>query len=170
MIPLDSPLWAKLKHAYGSASDVPKLLKQLSELPIKDDYQSEPYFTLWSSLCHQDDVFSASYAAVPHIIEAAFADPLRAPDDCFQLPACIEIARRSGRGHAIQDELKGAYFAALGRLPLLAAKAAEGEWSEERLLMVLAAIAAAKGQPDLSRVIMELDPDTIQEVLDSKFD
>jgi hypothetical protein len=57
MIDLDDPCWQKLSHAYGSAADIPELLRQLArETGRKPAYDSEPWFTLWSSLCHQGDV------------------------------------------------------------------------------------------------------------------
>jgi len=41
MISLDSPEWANLKHAYGNASDMPALLRQLETLPSSEG-NSEP--------------------------------------------------------------------------------------------------------------------------------
>jgi hypothetical protein len=70
MLPLDSPRWSELKHAYGFASDVPGLLSQLVAFPAEATYQDEPWFTLWSSLYHQGDIYPASFAAVPHIVAA----------------------------------------------------------------------------------------------------
>ena len=93
MIPLDSPRWSELEHAYGSAANIPSLLRQLESFPAGDDYKAEPWFTLWSSLYHQGDIFFASLAAVPHIIHVAASAPDRADYNFFLLPACIEIAR-----------------------------------------------------------------------------
>lgn len=68
MIELGDPRWEKLSHAYGSAADIPELLRQLAGATgPKIRYDSEPWFTLWSSLCHQGDVYDASYAALPHL-------------------------------------------------------------------------------------------------------
>src|SRR4051812_40379348 len=66
MLALDSPRWGELTHAYGEASDIPALLRRLKTAPPPTDYRSEPWFTLWSALCHQNDVYIASYAAIPH--------------------------------------------------------------------------------------------------------
>lgn len=52
LLPLDSPRWSELTHAYGSASDTPALLRQLASLP-RADGDAEPWFSLWSSLAHQ---------------------------------------------------------------------------------------------------------------------
>ena len=71
MLELDDPRWSELSHAYGGASDIPALLRQLAKSPRQQGTKEEPWFTLWSSLCHQGDAYSASYAAIPHIVEMA---------------------------------------------------------------------------------------------------
>jgi hypothetical protein len=119
---------------------------------------------LWSSLCHQGDVYTASYAVVPHIIRVLASAPTRAHWDFFLLPACIEIARASGRGPAISPELRDDYFAALQRIPALAAAAAEAHWDESFCRTVAAAVTVAKGQPTLGAAILELDSATIKEL------
>jgi hypothetical protein len=58
--------WKELTHAYGSAEDVPDLLAQLSP-----DSESEVWSELWSCLCHQGSVYSASFAALPALANAA---------------------------------------------------------------------------------------------------
>ena len=73
-LPLTSAKWAALTHAYGEASDIPDLLSELAEAEtLGNETADEPMFTLWSSLCHQDNVYPASFAAVPHLVEIAAA-------------------------------------------------------------------------------------------------
>ena len=74
-----------MEHAYGQASDIPPLLRQLQNLPGSEG-QSEPWFTLWSALAHQGDVFSASFAAVPHVIAALSTAPAKADVSFFLFP------------------------------------------------------------------------------------
>jgi len=45
----------------GSAADVPALLVALLAFP-KSEGQREPWFSIWSALAHQGDVYSASFA------------------------------------------------------------------------------------------------------------
>lgn len=78
MIELLSSQWSELSHAYGAASDIPKLLTQLEDYPEATDYRAEPYFSLWSALWHQGDVYTASFAAVPHILKACKLEPAKA--------------------------------------------------------------------------------------------
>ena len=101
VVPLNSKDWQTLTHAYGGASDVPELLAQLALNPKpKSDYRSEPWFMLWSSLCHQGTAYNASYAAVPHIVRICLTSDGPIDSSFFQLPACIEIARATGQGRA----------------------------------------------------------------------
>jgi hypothetical protein len=58
--------WTALEHAYGNAADVPALLDQLSPDP-----EASVWEELWSRLCHQGTVYSASFAALPALADAA---------------------------------------------------------------------------------------------------
>ena len=42
LLDLDDRRWAELTHAYGSAADIPPLLRQLREFPPATDYRAEP--------------------------------------------------------------------------------------------------------------------------------
>src|ERR1700741_1246542 len=114
MLDLDSSKWAELSHAYGAASDIPALLRQLDSLPAAEGKQ-EPWFSLWSALAHQGDVYSASFAAVPHVVRALASAPAAADSTYFQFPAWVEICR-SKNGMAVPEDLAPAYFDALSQL------------------------------------------------------
>lgn len=58
--------WTNLRHAYGSAGDVPDLLNSLTPDPA-----DEVWGELWSRICHQGSVYSASFAALPALADAA---------------------------------------------------------------------------------------------------
>ncbi|SRR5581483_12370704 len=100
MLPLDSKQWSELSDAYGGASDIISLLAELESLPPDLAPEAEPYFSLWSALCHQGDVDVGSYAAVPRIVRVMGTAPERVPMTLFLMVACIEIARAKGRGPA----------------------------------------------------------------------
>lgn len=61
--------WSQLSHAYGSADDIPVLLDRIASEP-SDERWSE----LWSALCHQGSVYSASFAALPWLAGVAGGD------------------------------------------------------------------------------------------------
>ncbi len=86
MLNLNSDQRGELEHAYGTAEDIPGLLEQHSQLP-EDDGKSAAWFPLWSALAHQGDVFSASFAAVPHIIDALSKSPEKAHESYSHFPA-----------------------------------------------------------------------------------
>ena len=158
MIALDSPRWSQLTHAYGTAEDIPQLLSQLESFPPHSDYRDEPWFSLWSALCHQGDVYPASFAAVPHIVRVLATDPVRAPFNFFLLPAQIEIDR-CRKQVPVPPDLQEAYFSAIARLPSLVGAAAVREWDEVFLRCALSAIAAAKGFPSVAEAAEELSPE-----------
>ncbi len=157
MLTLESNHWSALHHAYGAATDIPALLSQLSTLPGAQG-ESEPWFSLWSALAHQGDVFDASFAAVPHVVHAASTNPLGADAVYFQFPAWVEICRRKQEVE-VPVELAGAYFDALAKLPSLVAAASAREWDADFLQCALSAIAAAKGQPLIAEAVQELSPE-----------
>lgn len=171
MMALDDPRWTTLTHAYGSAADIPNLLRQLSrDTSPKTSYDSEPWFTLWSSLCHQDDVFDASYAAVPHIVNIAYTASSPIDFSFFQLPAAIEIARVNGRGPDVPPDLADTYRSAVARLADCVAVHRHAGWDEPTTLSALSALAVAKGQHRVAEAVMNLDDDLISKLIALDFD
>lgn len=82
MLSLDSPRWKELRHAYGSAEHVPALIRAIaaeatprySDHPAKARSNPTPWDEVYSSLCHQGSAYSATYAALPHIVQIAERD------------------------------------------------------------------------------------------------
>ena len=170
MLDLNDPIWPTLTHAYGSAADTPALLRQLAQSTgCKDDHESEPWFTLWSSLCHQSDVFDASYAALPHILEIGLSATGPIDFSFFQLPAAIEIARFNGKGPPVPPILAKAYSEAVSRLIDCVAVHRHDAWDEPTLLSALSAQAVAKGNHRIAQAIMNLDDDLIGKLINLDF-
>jgi hypothetical protein len=164
LLSLDSHRWSELRHAYGAAGDTPALLRQLSSLPASGG-EAEPWFSIWNSLAHQGDVYSASFAAVPHVVAVLATAPGKADSSYFQFPAWVEVCRRQKRV-PIPVDLELAYSAALARLPRLVAEAATEPWSPELLSCALAAIAAAKGSASVAEAVLELRPEVADQFLE----
>ncbi|MBV1775050.1 hypothetical protein KSF73_04905 [Burkholderiaceae bacterium DAT-1] len=164
MLNLDSPLWSELHHAYGSAENIPELLRQLSHAPESSNDQ-EPWFSLWSALAHQGDVFTASFAAVPHVVAAIIANPLKVDFAYFQFPAWVEICRVKNQT-VIPDTLSAAYFDALSSMPALVAAASGREWDDAFMASVLAAIAVSKGRIEMAEALLEMTPEVAGTFLD----
>jgi hypothetical protein len=162
---LTSERWRTLTDAYGPAEPVPSLLAQLSSFPAETPSRSDPWFSLWSRLCHQGDVYPASFAAVPHIIGAAARAPERTTFSYFLLPAAIELARH--RRHAeVPGDIYPDYRHALDGIPALAAAAASRAWDAAFCQSVLAAIAASRAHYDIASLLVDVETSSISEVLE----
>lgn len=161
----------ELRHAYGGAADVPDLLRALaSSTGPKADYRDEPWFSLWSSLCHQGDVYTASYVAVPHIVK--IASEAKEPVDFafFLLPAAVEVARQTGRGPDIPDADAGDYHRAIAQLVENVSLHRNEAWDQSMLLSAAAAQAVAKGHIDVAEALLNLDADWIAKINRGEFD
>lgn len=171
MLSLNDPRWSSLSHAYGSARDIPALIFALAEhTEPMPSYDSEPWFSLWSSLCHQDDVFEASYAAVPHIVQIGCKASGPIDFNFFQFPASVEVGRQSGRAPSVPPDLAEAYHSAIKEIETCIERHRSEDWDEDMLLSVLSAQAAAKGNCRIAQAIMNLDDNLIQRLIDLDFD
>ena len=171
MLSLDNPRWSELRHAYGDAADIPALLRTLaSSTGPKASYQDEPWFSLWSSLCHQGDVYTASYAAVPHIVR--IASEASGPVDFafFQLPTAVEVARQTGHGPDIPEPYADAYHRAITQLVENVAAHRSEAWDQPMLLSAAAAQAVAKGHIDVAEALLNLNADWIAKINSCEFD
>ena len=170
-LPLDDPAWGSLSHAYGSADDVPGLLRALEASPRPTiDYQDEPWFTLWSSLCHQGDVYTASYAAVPNIVRIALEADWPIDFSFLMLPTAIEIARGEERAPLVPDFLEAAYRAAIEALVDCVLRHSGQEWDNSFVRSGLAAMAVAKGHRSIAEAIIDLDDDWIARIRNEERD
>ncbi len=88
------PDWKKLRHAYGSAKDLPELLAALDPDP-----RSPVWGELWGRVCHQDSTFSASPYVLPFLLAAAEAWPPRS--------RAMPLALAGGIVAASETQLKG---------------------------------------------------------------
>ena len=169
MLALDNPKWKELNHAYGSASDIPALLKALPDAPIRQEHDTEPWFSLWSAICHQCDVYSASYAAMPYIVSAAAQ---RRPEDraeYFLMAGTIESMRHRAVSPAIQSDLKEAYISAVADAIPLVLETLMVEKDEGWFKAMLAALAAFRGFPELSAAVVDLERQVVCPKCDEEF-
>jgi hypothetical protein len=161
VIPLDSSRWSELLDAYGAATDIPRLLRELPQAAVGDDYQTEPWHSIWSALCHQGDVYPASFAAVPHVVAAAEG---RAVADRLQyllVVGCVESYRHRPRAPAMPEDLGAAYDVAVKRAAALVVDALQQEWPEASYRALLGSLAALQGHAALGAAIMDLEPELI---------
>lgn len=140
---LDDGRWAELDNAYGSAGDVPMLLGELSQPVASWAWDEEPMYSLWSSLWHQGDVYSASYAAIPYLLDAVPINPPEGQRSILQLAACILASSVEENAPPVNEALVD--FAAersrMGELALNSLKSFTEGQDDLRLLLAVIAIA-----------------------------
>ncbi len=164
MLSLDDPRWGELRHAYGPATDVPEMLRRLARRPKRqpDGDPLDPWEDLWSSLCHQSSLYTATYAAAPHIVEIAAGVP---PPDRIDLCAFIGlISRPTRRDDPVPDDLVADYDSARVRARgLLLETLLEGQPSKDAIPYLLHGIVAVHGAVDDgdSSLLSVFDGDTI---------
>lgn len=154
MLDLDDPRWSDLSHAYGRATDAPDFLRVLED---PDKAHDEAFFALWSRLCHQGDVYDASYAAVPHLIRVGMAAKPPGRSDYLVLPSSIEIARVRGDGPEIPGFLTASYASAMASLLVLADTHDDAGGDESMKRAVMAARAVGRGDIDTAESILDED-------------
>ena len=156
--------WNELHHAYGKAGDMPALLDMLHAFPAEDSSQYEPWHSLWSSLCHQGDVYPASFAAVVEIDRILASDPSRVTFSFFALPANIEVARVT-RGVDVPTDVATAYQDALKSLQRKASDYLLQPSDAATRAAGLALIAAASGQPRYAELLLTLTESEADEMV-----
>jgi len=157
MLDLKSPRWSEFTHAYGKAADIPDLLVRLRTAPPQENYTSEPWYSIWSALCHQGDVYTATYAAMPHLVGMAAE---REGKDIFEYLNFIgyaEACRHHTRSPAIPEDLENDYWAAIDASAELFLKGLGLQCDQEELKVMLGGYAAVKSYPKLGDVIINLD-------------
>jgi len=156
MLDLESPKWRNLSHAYGVASNVPTLIEQLKTAPPPKDWQSEPWYSLWSSLCHQYDVYTASYAALPHIVAIAASKPVKHRLEFVSFIGAIEAFRHRKKAPQIPQFLQEDYFSALDHAASLILDSLVVDWDEEEMTVLLGVYSVMRGHYRLGNAIIFL--------------
>lgn len=154
MIGLGDARWSELAQAFGSAEDVPRLLAAVMELEDERD-RAQVWFALWRMLCPPDAVYSAGYAASPHLVLASRRFGLRERAQAIQLVASIELGRQRDGGPPIPAELLDAYASAIEGLPREVADCLAEPWDTEVAQVLTAALLVGKRQPGLGARMLE---------------
>ena len=151
MIGLDSPTWQNLEDAFGAATRVPVILKRLYADPTNESATNEA----WSSLCHQDSIYSASIAATPHLVAAIRNHTLRDRLGLLILVGAIAAceAEASASVHGDEDFTRSCAEAGM----LLCESICHSNLEENELRHSLSALAGLGGASKLAKLISNLD-------------
>lgn len=155
MLPLDSARWRELAQAYGPAQDVARLLAHLDQ--VNDAERAELWLGLWATLCARERVYTASYAAVPHLVAFAGRRPPAERARALHLVAAIEVGRLAPAAPPLPADLVAAYEQAIAAVPQLVAAAAGETWDADTTQILCAALAVAKGHPHFGNAALQLE-------------
>lgn len=155
MLSLESPRWASLTQSYGTAEDVPRLLEALACIG-STEARAEVWFALWRTLHRPQEAYSASYAAVPHLLTIGRALSTRECVEAVHLVTRIEVSRRDPASASMPDDLLAAYGEAVDSLPAIVASMHVEPWTADMAQILAAALLAGKRQPELARDVLEL--------------
>lgn len=151
MLSIESPRWGALSHAYRDATNVPAMLRDLQR--GASSAWREAWDGVWSSLCHQGTVYSATYAAIPHIVALAADTSVSNPRHADYLIFVGAVATSSDAA-AMPDDLRTDYSAALMRAePLVVAALESKPTSVAIVVYLLQAMAALHGCTRTAEII-----------------
>jgi cytidylate kinase len=154
---LDSSRWRELKHSFGSAEDVPQLIRALGD--AEDSAAARAAWDdLWTRVHHQGDTYSACFATLPHIVRIALEGRVPCSWEFFGWPASVEVRRLERQIPVEPADLVPAYEWALSMIPRALQRHSSRPWDHVFTQAACAALAAAQGQAQLADVLLELGP------------
>ena len=155
MLSLDSPKWEDLR-ANGDAMEIPLLIRRLQHTAAMDEFK-HLWLNLWETIFHQYDVYTASYAALPHLVDMVIKLPhIEVP---FYAGSIGMIAAVAHREHVdcILPSLQPAYITALQKAAefLITLLPSPG-WGESDYTLLCGALAAVQGYPILAINLLDV--------------
>jgi hypothetical protein len=153
MLPLDHPRWETLRDAYGDGTELAGWLDELTA-ELRDP-------TLWdeltSRICHQNTVYTATYAAVPHLVAYAADQSAQGRIEPLVLVGLSHTCSFLDDAPDIPPDLSDAYEKAIEEASRLLPDCLHAARTESEFRYVQAAIAATHGFIDLAFVTESLD-------------
>ncbi|SOD88380.1 hypothetical protein SAMN06272765_5692 [Streptomyces sp. Ag109_G2-15] len=93
--------WSQLTHAYGPADDIPGLFARLDGGPGDE----QVWHALWSALCHQGSVYSASFAALPLLTDIATGRAAGDRDEAVALAGFVVAEAEPSERPRYEDQI-----------------------------------------------------------------
>lgn len=151
---LTSPRWRELAQVYGSAEDIGALLAALYTNE-NDDERTELWYGAWATLVPGGKVYSAAYAAVPHVLEIVANRDFAERVSALHFVTQVEVSRHQPGAPGIDDDLLLAYASAVESLPARVAELHGMTWDEQAAQVLGAALLAGKRQHAFARLLLE---------------
>lgn len=143
---LDSIPWSQLKHAYGSAADVPALIRAVASADVEE--REEAWDALCGNLWHQGSIYEATAHAAPFFVELALHPEV--PDREAVLAYLVNLAEGTSARDVHQH------------LEIFAQQRITPEWQRQRIaeLGFVAATreAIAQGREGYKRLLEQGSP------------
>lgn len=155
MLPLDSPEWSRLKHAYGAAADVPEMLRAVLERRERLDGLGA-WTDLWSALAHQGDVYDASREAVVHLAAGLEDRSAEVANGFVHLIAWVEFCRADPR-RPEPFEVHPEYDAALATAEAFVLRSLRNDLDRSQLRSALGLLALRRDDRPLAAVCLAAD-------------
>lgn len=152
--------WSELRGGYRVPYDPRPALAKLEQAADA----TAAFKELWDELHHQGDVDTASYAAVPHLVQL-HAKHGQQGDNTYSLLGCIELARRAGHNPPLPTWLGAGYEEAWRRLAQLALDDLVRATDASLTRAAMGALAIARGQPQAGEILLFLEDDELEELL-----
>jgi hypothetical protein len=112
------------------------------------------WYAAWSCLCHQYCVSTASYAAVPHLVEMAEAAEGRRRLDFLSLVGSVEAFRHLPGSPTFPPGLKDPYLQSLEAAKVLAIGALHRQWPQDCFRELMGVVTVFCGHPRLGAGIL----------------
>jgi len=155
MLSFESKVWGSLRHAYGPADHVPRMLQALKKNPTQKAWED-----VWSALCHQGTVYSATYAAIPYIVNMALEVPPDRQFDYWNFVGAVAAGSSSKLEDEIRKDIRDDFLAALKRSVYPIRRLLESRpKGRSEVIYLLAALAATVGCKGEGLVLDYLDGD-----------
>jgi hypothetical protein len=155
MLPLASDAWGGLRHAFGTAEDVPRLIEHLPM--VSEAQRRELWFGLWHLLWREGSAYPASVAAVPHLV--SFAATVGAAERAVALHLAGAIVTAPVEGE-VAPSLVQALREATVRIPSLVCGCLDEPWAPDTTQVMCAVLAIAKGHAALGGAVLALEAAT----------
>lgn len=138
----DTTDWSRLSHAYGPATDIPAQLARLAAEP-----DAELWNDLWSALCHQGSVYSASFAALPWLAAVADGEDREQSVQAALLASAIVTGENQPHG---AGDVRGTYAPQIRTLLMVVTRLLPTSTELSEYAYLLAAVLTLEGGVDWS--------------------
>lgn len=163
MLPLEDPQWLDFIGGYQVRYDASGAIERLLNGPDRSAALEE----LENDLCHQGDLGTASYAAVPWLVEYIRRCP-ELDAGVVGLVLTIEFGRPFQR-QRMPAELQADYEKAIRQLPDIVSSKRTGQWDDRQVQVAASTLALSQGNRWSARTYYELDRAMLDHMIETEF-